>query len=99
MGSKMKRISDASRGKIASMEHRLSGVLRPIKPRKEFVHGIAQRIRTKPRVAIVDRITNWRLIAILIAGLVSLTVFMAVMGRALLSLVDKKRIPENENLR
>jgi hypothetical protein len=50
-------------------------------------------------VAIVDRITNWRLIAILIAGLVSLTVFMAVMGRALLSLVDKKRIPENENLR
>jgi hypothetical protein len=98
MGPNMKRISDASRGKIASMEHRLSGVLRPIKPSKEFVRGISLRIRTKPRVAFVDRIANWRLIAILIAGLVSLTVFMAVLGRALLSLVDKKRNPENENL-
>ena len=91
MGSKMKKISDASRGKIASIEHRLSGALRPIEPRKEFVHGIAQRIRTKSRVAFVDRIANWHLIAILIAGLVSLTLFMAVLGRALLSLVDKKR--------
>jgi len=91
MGSKMKRISDASRGKIASMEHRLSGALRPIQPRKEFVHGIAQRIRTTPRVAFVDRIASWHIIAILIAVLVSLTVFLAVLGRALLSLVDKKR--------
>jgi hypothetical protein len=92
MGPKMKKFTDASRGKIASMEHRLSGALRPIKPRKEFVHGIAQRIRTNPRVAFVDRIANRHLIAILIAGLVSLTVFLAVLGRALLSLLDKKHI-------
>ena len=91
MGPKMKRISDASRGKIASLEHRLSGALKPIQPRKEFVHGIAQRIRTKSHVAFVDRIANWHLIAILIAGLVSLMVFMAVLGRAILSILDKKR--------
>jgi hypothetical protein len=90
MGSKIKKLSDFSLGKITSVEHRLSGVLKPIKPRKEFVRGIAQRIRTKPRVAFVDRIANWRLIAILIAGLVSLTVFLTVLGRAIVSLVSKK---------
>ncbi len=91
MGPKIKKFADASRGKIASMEHRLSGVLRPIKPRKEFVHGIAQRIRKTQQTAFVDRIANWHLIAMLIAGLVSLAVFLAVLGRALLSLLDKKR--------
>ena len=91
MGTKMQRIPDTSGGKITSMEHRLTGALRPVKPRTEFVHGIARRIRTEPRVAFVERIANWRLIAILIAGLVSLTVFLAVLGRALLSLAGKKR--------
>ena len=90
MGSKMENITDLSAGKMASVEHRLSGVLKPIKPRKEFVRGIGQRIRTTPRVAFVDRIANWRLIAILIAGLVSLTVFLTLLGRAILSLVSKK---------
>jgi hypothetical protein len=91
MGSKMKQFADASRGRILSMEHRLSGVLKPIKPRKEFVHGVAQHIRTTPQVAFVDRISNWHLTAMLIAGLVSLAVFLALLGRALLLLLDKKR--------
>jgi len=90
MGSKMRNTSDFSVGKTTSVERRLSNVLQPIEPRKEFVRGIARRIRTKPRVAFVDRIANWRLIAILIAGLVSLTVFLTVLGRAILSLMGKK---------
>ena len=93
MNEKMKRFADASMGKISSLENRLSGVLRPIKPRKEFVHGVALRIQTVTQATfLVDRIANWHLIAMLIAGLVSLAVFLAVAGRALVSILGKKRI-------
>ena len=92
MNEKMKQIADASLGKITSLENRLSGVLRPIKPSKEFVHGVAHRIQTGTQATfLVDRIANWHLIAMLIAGLVSLAVFLAVAGRALVSILGKKR--------
>ncbi len=91
MNTKMKQFAEASMGKITSLENRLSGVLRPIKPSKEFVHGVAHRIQTGTQAAFVDRIANWHLIAVLIAGLISLAVFLAVVGRVLLSLLGKKR--------
>ncbi len=91
MNTRMKQFADASMGKIASLESRLSGVLKPIKPRKEFVHDVAHRIQAGTQTAFVDRIANWHLIAMLIAGLISLAVFLAVVGRALLSLLGKKK--------
>jgi len=91
MNKKIKQLADKSMEKITSLENRLSGVLRPIKPRKEFVHGVAQRIQTGKQAAIVDRIANWHLIAMLIASLISLAIFLAVVGRVLLSLLGKKR--------
>jgi hypothetical protein len=92
MNSKIKQIADSSLDKIASLEKRLSGVLKPIKPRKEFVHGVAHRIQTGPQAAFVDWIANWHLVAILIAGIFSLIVFLAVVGRVLQSLTRKRRI-------
>jgi len=92
MNPKMKQFADASIEKITSLENRLSGVLRPIKPRKEFVHGVAHRIQTGTPAAFVDYVSNWHIIAILIAGLISLAVFLAVVGRVLLSFLGKKRI-------
>lgn len=91
MGSKMRRIADASKGKILSMERRLSGVFKPIKPRQEFVHDVAQHITTTPRVTLVDRITDWHLLALLIALLVSIAVFLSLIWRALLSLLGRKK--------
>jgi hypothetical protein len=91
MNTKMRKFADASMEKITSLENRLSGVLRPIKPRKEFVHGVGQRIQTNTQAAFVDRVANWRLIAILIAGFLSLGIFLAVVGRVLQSLLRKKR--------
>ena len=91
MNTKMRKFADASMEKITSLENRLSGVLRPIKPRKEFVHGVAHRIQMGTQATFVDRIANWHIIAMLIAGLISLAVFLAVVGRVLLSLLGKKR--------
>lgn len=92
MSSRMKQFADASMGKIASLENRLSGVLKPIKPRKEFVHGVAHRIQAGTQATIVDRLADLHFIAILVAGLLSLAVFLAVLGRVLLSLMDKKHV-------
>jgi hypothetical protein len=88
---KMKQFANASMEKITSLENRLSGVLKPIKPRKEFVHGVAQRIKTGTQATFVERIANWHVIAMLIAGVISMAVFLAVLGRVLLSLLGKKR--------
>jgi hypothetical protein len=87
----MKRFADASLGKLASLENRLSGVLKPVKPRKEFIRGVAHRIQKGSQAdLLVDRIANWHLIAMLIAGLITLVVFLAVVGRTLLSFLEKK---------
>jgi hypothetical protein len=90
MNTKMRKFADASMEKITSMENRLSGVLQPIKPRKEFVHDVAQRIQTKTQTAFVDRVAEWHLIAILIAGFLSMTVLMAVLARVITSMFRKK---------
>ena len=91
MNEKMKQFTDASKERVISMENRLAGVFKPVKPRKEFVHGVAHRIRTGPREAFVDRVSDWHIIGMVLAGLVSLAVFLAVAGRALVSLLGKKR--------
>ncbi len=92
MNTKMRKFADASMEKISSMENRLSGVLKPIKPSKEFVNEVAQRIQTNSTTTFVDRVAEWRLIAMLIAGFLSMAVFLAVLGRVLSTLLRRKPI-------
>ena len=86
-----KKLVDASKAKISSMEHRLSGTLKPIAPRREFVHGLGQLIQSGNRGTIVNQVVNWHILAALIAGFVSLAVLLAMVARALLTLSAKKR--------
>ncbi len=86
-----KNKNDASMAKISSMENRLSGTLKPVKPRREFVHGLGNRILANNRAALVNHVANWHILAMLIAGLVSLAVLLAMVVRALLALTWKKR--------
>lgn len=91
MNGKVKQLADASIEKIGSLEKRLSGAFKQIKPRQEFVHGVAERIQANSHAALlVERITSWRLIAIVVAAIVSLAVFLALLGRALAALLGKK---------
>jgi hypothetical protein len=90
MGIEKKPI-DASKAKISSMENRLSGTLKPVAPRREFVYGLGQRIQTGNRASFVNHIANWHILAMVIAGLVSLAVLLAMVARALLALSGKKR--------
>jgi hypothetical protein len=88
---KGKDLADASMAKITSMEHRLSGALKPVAPRQEFVHGLGKRIQAGNRTGLVYKVANWPILAMLIAGLVSLAVLLAMVTRALLALPGKKR--------
>jgi hypothetical protein len=86
-----KKLVDASMARISAMENRLSGTLKPVAPRREFVKGLRQRIQTGSRTTLVNRIANWHILAMVIAGLVSLAVLLAMVARALLALSGKKR--------
>jgi hypothetical protein len=90
MNTKMRKFADASMEKISSMENRLSGALKPIKPRKEFVHDVAQRIQTKTQTSLVDRVAEWHFIALLVGGFISIAIFLAILARVLSSLLKKK---------
>ena len=84
------RLSDASLAKIASLENRLSGTLKPVAPRKEFVHGLGRQFQTSFRPTFVDRVTNWHIFALLAAALVSVAVFIGFIVRAIVDSVAKK---------
>ena len=86
-----KKLADASMAKIASLENRLSGTLKPVAARRDFVHGLGQRIQAGGRVSLVNQVANWHILAMLIAGFISLAVFLAMLARALLALSGKKR--------
>ncbi len=88
---KEKNLPDASMTNISFMENRLSGALKPVAPRREFVHGLGQRIQSGSRPGLVYTVTNWHILALLIAGFVSLAVLLAMVMRALLALSRKKR--------
>jgi hypothetical protein len=84
-------LPDVSMARISSMENRLSGALKPVAPRQEFIHGLGQRIQATNRTGLVLTVANWHILAMLIAGFVSLAVLLAMMARALLALSGKKR--------
>jgi hypothetical protein len=86
-----KKPTGASMAKISSMENQLSGILKPIAPRREFVQGLGTRMQVVNRVSLVNQVANWHILAALIAGLISLAVLLAMVARALLSLSGKKR--------
>jgi hypothetical protein len=88
---KGKNLADASMAKISSMEHRLTGALKPIAPRQEFVHGLGERIQAGNLSGFVYTVANWHILAMLVAGFVSLAVLLAMVARALLVLSGKKR--------
>jgi hypothetical protein len=85
------RLSEASMAKIASLENRLSGTLKPVTPRKEFVHGLGRQIQSGYRPTLVDKVTQWPLFALLAAALVSVVVFIGFIVHALVDSFAKKR--------
>jgi hypothetical protein len=84
-------LTDIPKGKLTSLESRLSGVLKPIPPRQEFVRDLSHRIQRNKQASLVNHVANWHFFAMLVASLFSLAVLIAVGVRAVWSLTSKKR--------
>jgi hypothetical protein len=85
------RPSNIPKGRLTSLESRLSGVLKPVPPRQEFVRDLSHRIQSNKQASLVNHVANWHFFAMLVASLFSLAVLVAVGVRAVLSLASKKR--------
>jgi hypothetical protein len=86
-----KRIADASRATFSALEKKLSGTLKPVAPPQGFVHDLGHRIQAGSRVSLVNHVANWHILALLIAGFITLAMLLAMVARALLGLSGKKR--------
>jgi len=86
-----KRIADASLATISALEKQLSGTLKPLAPPQNFVHDLGHRIQAGSRVSLVNHVANWHILALLIAGFLTLAMLLAMVARALIGLAGKKR--------
>jgi hypothetical protein len=83
--------SNGTLPKITSIEDRLSGILQPVPPRKEFVRALSSRIQREESGTFVDQFRGWPVLAFVAAGLVSLAVLLAVVARALVLLTRRRQ--------
>jgi len=81
------RLMEVSKDKVASLEKRLAGVLKPIRPRQEFVRGLRQKIRVTNPPIVVRRFTRGEFIFLVIGSIVSVAVLLALGVRALFSML------------
>ena len=86
-----KRDIELRMAKIESLENRLSGTLKPVMPRKEFVNRLSQTMQTRYRPTFVNHVANWHIYAMAVAGLVSITVVLAVIVRSLVEAAGRER--------
>jgi hypothetical protein len=85
-----KKLADASLAKIGLLEKQLSGALKPVTARREFVNGLGERIQAGHKATLANHVANWHILAAMIAGFISLSVLLAMLARALMRLLDRK---------
>lgn len=76
---------------VNKLEDKLSVTLRPIAPRKEFVHGLGNRIQGLRRTMRQAGAGTWKFILLMLAGILSLGLLLALAGRALYNLLDVRK--------
>lgn len=81
--------------KVDYLEDKLAGMLRPVSPRKEFVRGLGSRIQSLRRTVARARADTWQFVLLVLAGILSLGVLLAMLGRVLYNLLGvRKQQPE-----
>jgi hypothetical protein len=71
---------------IDTLEDTLAGTLRPVAPRKEFVRGLGTRIQRLRSSVQHAGAGTWKFILLMLAGMLSLGVLLALLGKALYNL-------------
>jgi hypothetical protein len=73
------------------LENTLAGTLRPILPRREFVHALGSRLRGFQQTLRHAGENTWKDLLFIAAGLLSLGLLLALVGRLLSSLFRVNR--------
>ncbi len=76
---------------VNGLEDKLAVTLRPIAPRKEFVHGLGNRIHRLRLSMQQAGAGTWKFILLMLAGILSLGLLLALVGRALYSLLSVRK--------
>ena len=81
------QITNGSSDLIGSIESRLSGMMKPVKPNPAFVNNLRDRFHTVQRPAIIQRFNNLQFITILVAGILSVVVLVTMVAKFLVNLL------------
>jgi hypothetical protein len=76
---------------VDGLEIKLAVILRPIKPRTEFVHSLGHRIRGLGQTIQAAGAGTWKFILLMLAGALSLGFLLALLGRFLFRLFEVRK--------
>lgn len=82
--------SITSETRLDDLEAHLAGTLRPVAPRQDFVQRLRGRIRIPPREEIAFRLQNWQRLFLVIGGVISGTLILLTLARALFHLFGRR---------
>ena len=77
------RKSELTPEQLAHLETHLAGTLRPVAPRKDFVHRLRDRVHLPERKLIVSRLQDWNRLFFVFASVMSGILLLITVARAL----------------
>lgn len=77
---------------LLDIEERLAGTLKPIRPSRDVVQRLRERIRFPVREEITLRLQDWRKMFLIFGGVMSGLLVMITVARALFYLVGRKHM-------
>ena len=72
------------------IEAQLAGMLRPVSPSRELIQRLRSRIRMPRRSEIVVRLRDWETLMLVLGGVISGTLVMVTVARALFHLFGRR---------
>ena len=77
---------------IESLEAELAGTLRPVRPSKDFVRLLRDRVRIPERGEIVSRLRDWKRLFLVFGSVMSSIVILITIARALYYMFGRRKM-------
>ena len=77
---------------LLEIEERLAGTLKPIRPSRDVVQRLRERIRFPDRTEITLRLQDWKKMFLVFGGVMSGLLVMITVARAFFYLVSRKHM-------
>jgi hypothetical protein len=87
-----KRQEKISPENIETLEAELAGTLRPVRPSKDFVRLLRERVRLPERGEIVSRLRDWKRLFLVFGSVMSGMVILITIARALYYMFGRRNM-------